>query len=95
MDSKILLKNIEIIFLHIERRRYYEYVESERPEKYDNKYLLCFAIECLNHFIENNDFRYLNLALKIKDSIHIVGDKRAVNKLSKELLENTLYSFDL
>ena len=70
--------------LSIERKKYFNCIEGDRPKKYNDVYLLFFAVECLIFFIKNNDFRYFNLALKIKDSKSIVGDKNIIDKLSQD-----------
>jgi len=95
MKSKYLLKDMESILLNIERRKYFNCIEADRPVKCSDVYLLFFAIECLNYFIENNDFRYLNLALKIRDSKNVIGDKNSISQLSKCVLKRVKSSMKL
>ena len=89
MKIKPLLKDMESIFLSIERRKYFNYIEADRPDKFSDEYLLFFATECLKYFIKDNDFRYFNLALKIKDSKSIAGDKKTIDKLSVNAFKKT------
>ena len=61
--------------LTIERRRFYDIEESIRPAGYSNLYLVGFASDCIRHSDKFEDLRYLNLALKVRDSNYVNCDK--------------------
>ena len=71
-----LLKNIEQKLLFVERKKLYDSPEQDRIElEFEDKELVNFGIICTKHSMQSNDWRFLNLALKILDSKKVSADK--------------------
>ena len=76
-----LLKNIEQKLLFVERKRLYDSKERDRIElEFEDRELVNFGIICSKHSITSNDWRFLNLALKILDSKSVSADKLILKK---------------
>ena len=75
------LKNIEQKLLFVERKRLYDSPEQDRikPE-FEDRELVNFGITCSKHSLISNDWRFLNLALKILDSKSVLADKLILKK---------------
>ena len=69
-------KDIETKLLFIERKRLYNLLEKDRPEKnFGDMELIDFGITCSKYSLETKDWRFLNLALKILDSKNVSAEK--------------------
>ena len=71
-----LSENIENQLLFVERKRLYDYPEINRIDlKFGDKEIINFGILCAKQSTRTNDWRFVNLALKILDSKLVSLDK--------------------
>ena len=85
-DDLLSEDNCEKEMLLIERKKYYNKLQQDRENYFNDTYLIKYAIDCVDYTIGYNDYRYLNLALKINDSDSIKCDKKDLRvKLNKSL----------
>tara|TARA_Y100000768_G_scaffold302319_1_gene236179 strand:- start:18144 stop:18419 length:276 start_codon:yes stop_codon:yes gene_type:complete len=69
-------KDIETKLLLIERKRLYNLLEKDRPDKnFGDIELINFGVTCSKYSLETKDWRFLNLALKILDSKNVSAEK--------------------
>jgi len=81
-------RSCEKELLTIERKRLYNKIEQDRPKYYNDIFLVEFANDCISNAEKFNDFRYLNLALKINDSDYIKYDKKKLSDLLLKALND-------
>tara|TARA_B110000090_G_C13229847_1_gene388128 strand:- start:6 stop:284 length:279 start_codon:yes stop_codon:yes gene_type:complete len=74
-------KNIETKLLFIERKKLYNLPEKDRVEvKLGDIELIDFGISCSKYSMKSDDWRFLNLALKILDSKSVSANKLILKK---------------
>jgi hypothetical protein len=84
----ICSKKIESHFFLIERKRYYNFLEGERCKGLSDTEMIEFGILCASHSVKTEDWRFVNLALKILDSEVVLTNKVALeNEIAASLKE--------